>query len=90
VKPIRRTVEMRYGMAYYHGKFLGHVLDGLRAAFDLPYNGEFSVTIKAEARRIANENSSEGNIWGDRKRVMCKKLYPVAKSELILNSFNAG
>jgi len=61
---------------------------------DVDYEENDAMVIRAtsesEARRIANENSSEGNIWGDRKRVMCKKLYPAAKSELILNSFNAG
>ncbi len=46
MKPIRRTIVMRGGFAYYRKRYMGVTLRGLREAFNLPHNGRFRVVIK--------------------------------------------
>jgi len=46
MKPVRRTIEMRRGFAYYRGKYMGVALGELDKAFNLPSDGKFRAVIK--------------------------------------------
>ena len=46
MKPVRRTIVMRDGVAYYRNSFVGTTPVSLDMAFKLPSNGKFRVIIK--------------------------------------------
>lgn len=46
MKPIRRTITMRRGVAFYRNYFVGTTVMILDKAFNLPQNGRFRVVIK--------------------------------------------
>jgi len=52
MKPVRRIVEIRYGMAYYHGKCLGATIFGLGNMFNLPSAGKFKVVIEEKIEGV--------------------------------------
>ena len=46
MKPVRRTIVMRDGTAYYRNSFVGVTQFRLDKVFNLPHNGKFRVVIK--------------------------------------------
>jgi len=46
MKPVRRTIVMKDGFAYYRDKYLGVTLKSLDEAFNLPFDGKFRAVIK--------------------------------------------